>query len=263
MKNRNKAVDTDDVAGRIKPVHRLNDHMKVVLYGRSGTGKTTLACDFPGPKLLIDMNDRGTDSVRDVKGLDVLSCEEWGDFEEAYWYLKKNKGKYKTLIIDTLSMLQDLTITKVMNGRTSKNGELLTRKDWGEISSLLKVWIMNVRDLPLNVVFIAQDRVSNAGGEEDDNDGQIMPEVGPRLMPSVASTLNAAVSLIGNTFVRERVTRTKTDDKKIKEKRTIEYCLRIGPHAYYTTKVRKPKSIEVPSFLVNPTYKELVATLEE
>lgn len=265
MKNRNKSIDFDDIQKRIKPVQRLEKYHKVLLYGKSGTGKTTLACDFPGPKLLLDINDRGTDSVTDVKGLEVLPCEEWGDFEETYWFIKKNKSKYKSLIIDTVSMLQGMALTKVVgdSGREGRNGGMLTKKDWGEAASLLNTWIMNIRDLPMHVIFLAQDRVSNAGGEDDDNDGQILPEVGPRLMPSVASTLNAAVSIIGNTFVRERVTKTKTADKKIVEKRKIEYCLRIGPHAYYTTKVRKPKSIEVPSFLVDPTYKELVANLEE
>lgn len=266
MKKPNKKIREEgtslDISKRIIPVHKVDDYQKVVLYGRSGSGKTTLACDFPGPKLLLDMNDKGTDSVVDIKQLDVLACQSWVDFEQSYWFLKKNKGKYKTVIIDTVSMLQDMAIQQVLVDSNREEGGMLTKRDWGEASGMMKTWIIYYRDLPMNVIFIAQDRVSNAS-DEDDAEGQIMPEVGPRLMPSVASTLNAAVSVIGNTFVREKIAKIKTTDKKIIEKRKIEYCLRIGPHAYYTTKVRKPKSVEVPSFITDPTYKKLVANLEE
>lgn len=251
-----------DISKRITPVYKVDNFVKAVLYGRSSTGKTTLACDFPGPKLLLDINDKGTDSVTDVKQLDVLACQSWVDFEQIYWFLKKNKDKYKTVIIDTVSMLQDMAIQQVLSDSNREEGSMLTKRDWGEASGMLKTWIIYYRDLPMNVIFIAQDRVSNAG-DEDDTEGQIMPEVGPRLMPSVASTLNAAVSIIGNTFVREKIIKVKTAEKKIVEKRKIEYCLRIGPHAYYTTKVRKPKSVEVPSFITDPTYNKLVANLEE
>ena len=247
------------------PVAKVPRHLSAVFYGRSGTGKTTLACDFPGPVLLLDMNDRGTESVRENENLSVLLCHEWVDVEQAYWYLKKNLGKFKTVVLDTTSMMQSMALDQVVSDKGgTTNGRMLTKQDWGQAAAMMNTWIMNYRDLQssMNVVFIAQDRTK--GGEEADNDdGQMMPEVGPRLMPSVASTLNAAVSIVGNTFVREIVKKVKTADKKIKEIKKVEYCLRIGPHAYYTTKVRKPKAITVPAFLVDPSYEDLVATLEE
>lgn len=265
-KTRDKGADTSEIEKRIVPVSKLPRHLSVVLYGRSSTGKTTLACDFPGPVLLLDMNDRGTASVRQNKNLSVLSCREWMDVEQAYWYIKKNKGKFKTVVLDTVSMMQDLALTQVLDDKGgSTNGRMMTKQDWGQAAAMLKTWIINYRDLQsmMDVVFIAQDRTTGGTDDEAADDGQILPEVGPRIMPSVASTLNASVEIIGNTFVRELVKKVKTAEKKIVEKRTIEYCLRIGPHAYYTTKVRKPKSITVPSFLVDPTYEDLVATLEE
>jgi hypothetical protein len=178
--------------------------------------------------------------------------------------LKSPKGKkFKTVILDTVSMMQDLALSHILEGSNREVGALLHKKDWGEASSLLKTWLMNFRDLKMNVVFIAQDRVSQGEEESEDSDGQILPEVGPRLMPSVASTLNAAVSIIGNTFVQEKIKKIKTEEKKIIERREINYCLRIGPHAYYATKIRKPKAIEVPSYIKDPTYEKLVANLKE
>lgn len=262
-KNRSESINYKDIENRIMAVKDLETYLSVVLYGRAGTGKTTLACDFPGPVLLLDINDKGTDSVNEKINLDVLQCEEWVDIEQTYWYLKKNPKKFKTVVLDTVSMMQDLALAHILEGSNRETGSLLHKKDWGEASSLLKTWIMNYRDLKMNVVFIAQDRISHGEEESEDTDGQIMPEVGPRLMPSVASTVNAAVSIVGNTFIQEKVRKIKTEDKKIIERREIAYCLRIGAHAYYTTKVRKPKAIEVPAYIKDPTYEKLIANLKE
>lgn len=254
----------DSLVSRITPVQHIEQPLKAALYGRSGSGKTTLAASFPGPALLLDVKDRGTDSVSDVKDLRVVEINEWVDFEQAYWYLKSGKAPYKTVIIDTVSQLQEIAIAHVLaeqrkDVENAGNWGTLTKRDWGSVAALLKTWLTNYRDLEINVVFIAQDRVFNVGEEEVEGaDGAILPEVGPRVMPSVAATLNAAVNLVGNTFIRENVERIKDPKtKKTREVRRTEYCLRIGPHTYYMTKVRKPRSITPPAFIVNPTYQRI------
>ncbi len=246
---------------RIQDVSKLPSRLSCLFYGRSGTGKTTIACSFPKPLLLIDLNDKGTDSVRDLKGVKVFSAEDWEDLEDIYWHIKKSKDLYKTVVLDTVSMMQGFAVDKITNG---KKDVTLHQKQWGQVGALVMAKIFQFRDLPLNCVFLAQDRISKGSDEDDEEtDGQILPEVGARVMPSVATQLNAAVNIIGNTFVRETITKVKTAEKKIVEKRKVDYCLRIGPHAYYTTKVRKPKSVEVPAFILDPTYEKLVDNLKE
>ena len=264
MKNRSSATNTSGIAARITPVDEIEDTTSVLLYGVSGTGKTTLACDFPGPLLLLDVNDRGTKSVKDKKNLSVIECSEWVDLEQTYWYIKKNPKKFKTIIIDTVTMAQQLCMKHILDEKGgSTNGGMLTKKDWGNVGQMLLTMLMQFRDLPdINKVFLAQDKKPRED-DNDDEDGQIVPQVTPRLMPSVATSLCAAVDVVGNTFIREVWKKIKTDDKKIVKKKKTDYCLRIGPHAYYTTKARKPKAIEIPDFIVDPTYEKLVANLEE
>lgn len=258
---RSSTPSFEGVTKRIQNVSSIEKPMRVALYGRAGSGKTTLACTFPNT-LLLDIKDEGTDSVADVKGLKVLAAEDWDDIEQVYWYLEGGKHSFKTVVIDTVTQMQDFAIAEVLSKKKKKVEDAggfgtLTRQEWGDVASLLKVWIMNYRNLPINVVFIAQERVFNAGEESDDPDGQIAPEVGPRLMPSVASTLNAAVDLLGNCFIRESVQKKRVKGK-IEEKRSPQYCLRIGPHAYYATKVRKARSVTIPRFLVDPEYGDLI-----
>lgn len=246
----------------IKPV-TWEGNRSTVLYGRSGTGKTTLAASWPKPILLLDIGDRGTDSIADVKKVDRTDIGEWDQFEQTYWWLREEEGAgYQTALIDTVSMLQRLAEAKVQGIDPQDLEEntwgSMKRGQWGEVASMMKMWLNRFRDLPLNVVFIAQDRTFNFDDESNESDNILMPEVGPGLAPSVAKTLNASVSIIGNTFIRAR---TETTKRKTKRK-IVEYCLRIGPNPIYTTKIRKPKGVELPDVIINPTYDAIIEVIK-
>ena len=78
-------------------------------------------------------------------------------------------------------------------------------------------------------------------------------------MPSVNKDLCASVNVIGNTFIRLKVTKEK-DKATLKTVRHVEkqFCLRLGPHAVYTTKVRKPKGIEAPDYIIDPSFRKIM-----
>lgn len=230
--------------------------IKIVIYGKQGAGKTTIASTFPKPLILLDVKENGWIGIKDVKGIDPVSIKTWKEFEEAYWYLQENPDGYKTVVIDTASALQDLVLKYIADKKHVKLREgvkygdfgTLSKRDWAEVSSLLKPFITQFRDLDMNVVFLAHEKVFNV--EEDDSAEGIDPSVGPKLMQSVASTMNAAVDIIGQAFIREK--------KKEGAKSQMQYCLRVGPHPYYLTKVRKPKDVEVEPILVDPEYDDLI-----
>ena len=265
-KKSKKTVKRTDPASRqvdflpVRKVSEMQQHRSYVFYGRSGTGKTTLASTFPKPVLLLDVNDQGTDSIADHEDINVRDIREWDEFELTYWYLMQHQDEYRTIVIDTVSALQGVCINHVLaekNKDSERAGEwgVMTKQEWGQAASLLKIWITRLRDLPMEVVFIAQDRTFNLD-EEGDPEQMLDPEVGPQLMPSVVKHLNAAVHLIANTFIRERISVRKVGNKK-KEVKRIQFCARLGPNPVYITKVRKPKSVVLPSIIVDPSYEGL------
>jgi phage nucleotide-binding protein len=248
----------------IKKVSEIKRARSWAIHGRAGSGKTTLSSTFPGPILLLDVKDEGTDSVSDVENLDVMEITEWQDLEDVYWFLSKNPGKYKTVVIDTVTQMQQMIVEEIgsrkkLGGKNVGDWGTMTKSDWGDVASRMKTWISNYRDLPMEVVFLAQERVFN--NEDDDATGMLDPEVGPRLSPSVMSHLCAAVSIIGSTFVRERTERIKVK-LRTKEVKHTEYCIRLGPSPSYITKIRKPRGIELPHFLVNPTYDTIIELIQ-
>lgn len=239
-------------------------HIKTwVFYGRSATGKTTLACTLPKPLLLVDINDEGTDSVANVDDVFVMEPKTWEELDDLYWALYDNPKPYKTVVIDTITQVQQLIVEELGSGKGGKNpGEwgTLTKQDWGNVASRMKEWITRMKTLPIQVVFIAQERVFNTDDDEMMDD-QIDPEIGPRLSPSVMDHLCASVSVIGNTFIREKVETKKIGGKK-RQKITRDHCLRLGPNPVYITKIRRPKENPVPDFIEDPTYKKIKAIIE-
>lgn len=249
-----KSVSADNVQSKIRPVHERPEQLAALIYGRSGSGKTAFSSTFPMPALLLDVKEHGTDTVVGVVGLDVLQIDDWATFEQAWWFLREGNHKYKTVIIDQVTQVQSLAIDQLKKDEGIGPEDPLARKDWGSVSGRVTTWLFNYRDLiehGLHVVMLAHERAiaADESGEE-----QIDPSVGPRLMPSVASALNGAVSAIGHTFIRERF----VGDERT---RVVEYCMRLGPHSYYTTKIRHPMDATTPDVIVNPTYEKLVAVI--
>lgn len=262
-------VRKEDRAPGAKPVGEVKRNSSAALYGRSGSGKTTLAATWPKPILYLNIRDNGEESISDVEGIDVIDIESSDDLLETLLWLHKraSKGKlvYKTVILDTMSQLQTLLVEemgankKIPKGKRAGDFGVFSRQDWGKISGDLIKVIMDIRALPVNSVFIAQERVFNSGDEEDDGVDQLAPEVGTKLMPSVNKDLCASVNIVGNTFIRIKVTKKKDPDtRKISKIIKKQFCLRLGPNEVYTTKIRKPKGIEAPDYIVDPTFRKIM-----
>lgn len=232
----------------IHPVGETSENQVMLIYGRSGTGKTQFGSTFPRPILFLDINERGLDTIRNQKNIDVLRCKTWDTFDDIFWELDGGL-EYKSIVIDQITNLQDLGMAEVRRRAKKTSTELFTRKNWGELSGLLKTSLANYKDLvdQYNICFIAHERTFGGGEEEDE---ALSPEVGARVMPSVGSFIDGAVDAIGSTYIKETFT-----GKGSKKKRQVDYCMRIGPHAFYSTKVRRPvEAGPLPDFIVDPTY---------
>lgn len=247
------------------------------IYGRSGTGKTTLAASFPKPILYLNILDDGTDSISehgdDITVVDIRTPDDFHKIIQ--WALEKaakGKLKYKTIVADTLTQLQTMLVRELFEAKKKKDKKLqerqpgdwgtMTKQDWGAIAGDMKAAIQDVRNLPLEQVFICQERIFNLGDEEDEDEA-LAPEVGARLSPSVKDDLNASVSIIGHTFIRVKRTKKKDDNNKTYWEAKKQFSLHLGPHEIYTTKMRKPKKVKAPDFIVDPTYEDIMAIMKE
>lgn len=237
----------------------LDDPTIITLYGRPGSGKTTMASTLPKPLLLIDVKDKGGESAKH-KNLDrgeviVFPVEDFDDIYDLYDYIRDNPNKFKSVCIDHMTALQDLGLEKVKN---EEGKDVISQRMYGMVAGYMKELIGLYKDLTDQGIvpcFLAQDRMNDGDGEGED---QLIPEVGPGLMPSVSRVLCASSRIIGQTYLQEKVERT--GDMKVN--RSIEYRLRLGPNPYYITKVTRPKGTPCPSYLVDPSYQDLVTIIK-
>lgn len=255
-----KSSPTKSILDRAKPVTEQELVITALFYGRSGTGKTTILGTFPKPLLVLDIGERGTDSLGEVEGVDVLTIGSWAELEEVYWALANGDTKYKSVGIDATHSMQNLAIQEAREISNKKDKDMTSQRDMGQATGLMNTWNYNFRDLRdvgINVVFLAHDRMRTT--ETDDDVDSIMPEVGPNVMPNVGKTLLGAVNIVGYTYISE-VAEKKLPGKKA-EKR-MEYRMLLGANAVYNTKIRSAKENVTPEFIVDPDYDKLVAVIK-
>lgn len=248
---------SESILSRAVPVAEVEDYSAVLFYGESGTGKTTLAATYPKPLLILDLREHGTRSIKKVKGADVVRIDTWKEYEEIFFELEKD-DHYKTIVHDQVSALQALGMDHIRKESGMEPDDTFSKRDWGQLSGLMQTWLLNHRNLytlSKHIIFLAHQR--EFGNDDDTSeDDQMAPRMGARLSPSIESFLNGAVSVIGNTFIREKW--VQLDSTKPKKTREVKYCLRIGPHGSFRTKIRRPlEDGPVPDVLVNPTYEKI------
>ena len=246
-----------NVVKGIQDVEDLEENHVALFYGKSGRGKTETAASFPKPLLFLDINnEKGLKTVKNRPGVRVAKIGEWDDFIDLYWWLRDGQD-YKTIVLDQITGLQDLCMREVrVKLRMSPDEPFQGFKRWGRLSGDMKTWLQSYRELSdiYNVVYIAHERAF--GGEDETEDDEMDPAVGARLIPSLGSFVDGACDIIGHSFIRS--IKVKDPETKKTGKKT-EYCMRVGPHPIYVTKIRRPSELgPLPEYIVDPTYSKLV-----
>jgi AAA domain len=220
------------VAGKITPASELPQQARMLLYGRSGRRKTRTAATAPNV-LLIDVNEEGTDSVRQDIDPDVYRVYYWSEILDVYWYLQSGSHDYTSFALDGLTGMQNLCMKFVLGDEASRDAsrdpDMPSRQVWGKVGELMKTQITNFRNLPMNAIFTALERTKTGG--EDELEEQ--PYTSPALSPSIAGHVEAAVGMIGYMVYRE--VRVKKGGKISRVKRSR---MMLGDSERYLTKDR-------------------------
>lgn len=224
------------VRKRIVPASKLPKRFRACIYGPSGHGKTRFASTAPKP-LLIDVNDEGTDSVRNDFDPDVYEVKYWQEINEVFWFLQSGDHEYQSVIIDGATGLQSLCMKFVLGDEAardaSRDPDMPSRQIYNKVGELMKTQIINYRNLPMHVIFTALER-KKATGDDDDEDIEVFSS--PQVSPGVATTLEAAVGMIG--YIRKTQVFGRRKEGQKKRPRLTRTRLLIGPSDRYLTKDR-------------------------
>lgn len=139
----------------IKTYTPENHYIKALIYGASGSGKTRFAgtaIDKDNSKTLFLSAEGGLLSIKDKrpKYIEINTIE---NLLEAYNYLANEKHKFETVILDSITEISNVLKLEIEN----KEGHSMQLQDWGLLKNQLTSIFRNFRDLPMNVILLAQE----------------------------------------------------------------------------------------------------------
>ena len=250
-----------------------DDTVKINLYGPSGSGKTTLWSTFPAPILAMLCSGgmkpgelKSINTPENRKRIKRVTLETPHEVAELAIHAAET-GKYKTIVLDHASGLQDYVLKEVLDLKeipAQLSWGLATQQQYGQVAMQMKEYLRTLLNLDINVVIVAQQRAFNAEG---DGSELLEPTVGSALFPSVTGWLNPACDYVCQTLIRRKMREETVEIGDVSETvlvpvepKEVEYCLRTAPDPIYTTKFRVPMRVNkrMPDVIIDPTYQKIM-----
>ena len=141
----------DSIKDRIKTPNQLVEQQgaKLLVYGESGAGKTTLCKTTPGKTLVVSM-ESGLLSIKDAPDLDAIEVKEASEIEEIASLLENKTLNYETVCLDSGTEMAEILLSQ----EKAKSKD--PRRAYGEVIEVMIKTMRRFRDLPMHVVFIAK-----------------------------------------------------------------------------------------------------------
>lgn len=145
-----------------QPAQKARKKAKVLVYGDAGTGKTRFALSWPGVAM-ID-TEGGADLYGGRYDFQVLRTKSLADVVKAIEAVKKDNGQtVQTLVIDPITVVwqvlqeagQQAAEARAQRYNRAAEDVALTQRDWGLIKRKLYSAMIDLVNLPVNVVLTA------------------------------------------------------------------------------------------------------------
>lgn len=142
-----------------------------LLYGETGAGKSTGAATAPGPIMWINAEGQGAlaypRKVAHERGTQIYEARILRT-ESARPILRQViehvrdgvEPKVQTVVVDTVAKVRD-SLIRAMVQPGAKN----TIQQFGEVAKVLEEFVTMMRDLPVNLVLLCHEEISDAEGE--------------------------------------------------------------------------------------------------
>lgn len=230
-------TELSTIESLITDIDDMVEYLTWVIYGKNGTGKTTLLSTADG--VLILAAEDGTLSIKGkAANARKLKIDTWDKLESVYWLLKNgepakgggirirtSKGDFtvKYLAIDTVTKLSEVCMRNTVLGDKARDPSRdvikKTLKDWGDSTERMKYWLQQFEELPIQRVWIFQE---NSNSDDVDSDEySIFPAINKGLRTYVLSEAD----IIARTYIA-------------KTEKGIVYRLNACPNPSYVTKDR-------------------------
>jgi len=186
------------------PIQRVSQGaplINMLVYGESGIGKTRIAGSadaVPAMRrvLLIDV-EGGTLTLRDTyPEVETVRVKTWAEMQGVYDALFAGNHGYTTIIIDSITEIQKMSMAAVMRRLMEEDGtpgnDIPSLREWGINLEQTRKFVRAFRDLPVNTVFTALVKT-----DKNPRNGAIKrkPSLSGKLSDEIAGFLDIVVYL--------------------------------------------------------------------
>ena len=123
---------------------------KILVFGASGAGKTTLCATAPGKTLIISM-EAGLLSIKDKDNVTAIEVKEASEIEENAQLLESGKLDYDTVCLDSVTEMSEILLA------SEKARSKDPRRAYGEVIEVMTRTMRRFRDLKIHVIFVAKE----------------------------------------------------------------------------------------------------------
>ncbi len=154
-------ADMDGLLSQAIDVGELEDpFIKMVLFGQNRTGKTTLACQFPKPLLLVSFEPAqsgGATSVRNVKGVKYLRLTKASDAEALAKELEHDTN-FKSHVIDGVTNLERMHLADILGDDMAQLPTGISTDQYVDRAERTKSSLKRFLDLAVHTVLICREK---------------------------------------------------------------------------------------------------------
>jgi hypothetical protein len=228
---------------KIKKVSDLEPNFNMLVYGKSGVGKTRLsgsAIEVPEMRrvLYIDVEGGALTLRKDFPNVEIVRVTTWKDVQALYDELFAGGHGFNTIVLDSLTEIQKFNMDEIMrrmieSADSDRDTDVPSLREWGKNLEQIRRFVRAFRDLPINVIFTALER--------EDKDRMNRPMKLPSLSGKMAQEVAAFLDIVLYYNIKE------VDGEQ----------LRLLQSAGTESTVAKDRSGKLPPVMVNPTMEAL------
>lgn len=231
----------------VRPVQERSAYYNILIYGDSGTGKTTLAGsadEVPSmrPVLFIDI-EGGTASLRNsYPEVETVRVTTWKEMQEVYNVLHDGEHGYKTVVLDSLTEIQKFNMYQIMSDVAQKRPDLdpdvPSMREWGKNLEQIRRMVRGFRDLEMHTIFTALNKT-----DKDQKTGLVTMK--PSLSGKMADEVAAFLDIVCYYYVKQIGDGSDAEFKRLLLTQKTD------------SQVAKDRSGKLPMVLESPTMSEI------
>lgn len=189
----------------VTPVTERSQFFNMLVYGQSGTGKTTLAGSADAvpqmrPVLFIDIEGGTTSLTHSYPDVETVRVNTWKQMQEVYNELHNGGHGFNTIVLDSLTEIQKFNMYQVMADAAQKRDnvdiDVPAQREWGISLEQTRRLVRGFRDLEMHTIFTAL-----AKDDKDSRTGIVSTL--PSLPGKLAGEIAAFLDIVMYYYVKE------------------------------------------------------------